>query len=64
MSFVLFDLRFDCYYNVDVQSLSQNSVNGPAVHLTFPTPSCHDVRVERGSPRPDCPTTGERNNTH
>ena len=59
MSFVLFDLRFNCNYEVNVQSLSQGSVNGPAVYVSFPTPSCHDVIV-RGNTRPDCPTNGMR----
>ncbi|XP_064638627.1 anosmin-1-like isoform X2 [Lineus longissimus] len=53
--FDVYDLRFDCRYNVKVEPVNSNGIQGPVSHVQFYTPSCTDVLVV-GKTQPDCPT--------
>jgi hypothetical protein len=56
--FTIFYLRFDCRYQVKVQSVSGQGVTGHVTSASFYTPSCGDALVV-GDVTPDCPTAGE-----
>ena len=56
--FEIYDLRFDCRYNVKAQPVCEGDKVGAVAHATFHTPSCGEVTVY-GNIEPDCPTNGE-----
>ncbi|CAH1781660.1 unnamed protein product [Owenia fusiformis] len=53
--FELYDLKFDCQYQVKVIPVSTNHIVGMVGHAIFYTPECPDVHV-MGEIVPDCPT--------
>ncbi len=60
--FVIYDLRFDCRYDVTAQPVCEGGKLslvkvGAATHATFHTPNCQTVTAH-GSLKPDCPTNG------
>ena len=56
--FLIYDLKFDCRYNLKVQPVCDDGVVGPEVRVIFSTPSCGQVDVQ-GTVLPDCPTNSK-----
>ncbi|XP_035692457.1 anosmin-1-like [Branchiostoma floridae] len=55
LDFDIYDLRFDCHYEVRVHAVSSEGVMGKETGIRFYSPPCREIRI-RGRQRPDCPT--------
>lgn len=56
--FDIYDLLFDCRYNLRMETVNKLGNKGRNVVVQFDTPSCGDTTVV-GQLEPDCPTDGE-----
>ncbi|ESO11219.1 hypothetical protein HELRODRAFT_194875 [Helobdella robusta] len=58
-SFVIYDLRYDCRYLVELHPMSTHGIQGSITRRTFNTPSCSEAIIV-GKHRPECSNNEDR----